>query len=99
MTTKEILSIDLDKLLQKQHDILKENTIKVLKEITKLVEEEKYEEVKDYIIDSPGDSEFGKDNHYIDFGYHIKGDYIFQDIAQICNKLETLKEQIKKNNI
>lgn len=87
MDIREIMEIDIDNLVRKQHEAVKNHVIGILQEIINLVKEEKYEEIQDKLIYSPAGDGYGEDNHYINFSYR-NGE---KDIKEILEELKKLK--------
>jgi hypothetical protein len=91
---KEILSLDIDNLREKQHQALKIHVTDILYEIIELIKTEKYEIIKDYTFYSPAGDDMGCDNTCIDFAWSGNKDDT-DDIGDTISKLISLKS-IKK---
>ena len=88
MEIDEIMEMDVNKLLEMKHEALKEHVLKVLNNVSKLIEEENYHRIF-HVTECAGEFE-GEDRHYIDFGY---SNYT-ADIMQIVSELQQLEERI-----
>lgn len=91
MDIKQLMQIDVDNLIQKQHDGLKEYVVNRMKEITELINLEMYDKVDSKLKNSPAGDSYGLDNNYINFNY----DGIDRDISEVLSELENLKMKIK----
>lgn len=90
MHIKELMEIDVDNVIKKQHETLKNHVIGVLEDIIKLVKEEEYDKIINKIVYSPAGDGYGTNNFYINFSYYEDGE---EDIDEIIDRLKKLKLQ------
>ena len=88
---KEIMNISIDNLAQKQLEFLKEYNINVLKNIISLIEEEKFEEINEFVAYSPS-GDWGDDNYYINFSYDGSSG---KDVMEAFGEMEHIKSKIQ----
>lgn len=77
---------------------LRKESISILKEVSALIEEEKYNQIENYVKYSPSGDGFGCENYYIDFG-SIIGSYDGVDIRELSEWLSSLKTSISKKTL
>ena len=87
------VGVSICEIQRLQYNALKDGAVKILKEITKLIETEKYEIVFQSLSSSPAGDGYGTDNNYIEFG-GITG-VSSLDISDLCASLESLKQAIE----
>lgn len=94
MELDDVLNLDLDNLADMKYKALKKHTIKVLKKITELIENDKLEEAEKMLANSPAGDCMGCDNNYINFEYRIKIPNYDDgmDIGRVLEDLENLKQ-------
>lgn len=88
MNIEEIMRIDVINLKMVQHEALKNHVIEKLKEVEKLVMQERYSELQDILAYSPAGDGYGKDNYFINFGY----DGNEKDLCDVLDILKGLKK-------
>lgn len=91
MDIKELMSIDIDNLIETQHEGLKRYVVNRLKEITELIHLEMYDKVDNKLDYSPSGDGYGCDNNYINFNY----DGCNRDISEVLSELKSLKSRIE----
>lgn len=91
MNIKEIMEIDVKNLKQKQLDALKEHTLEILLNIVKLIKNNEFDEVKNYLEFSPAGDGHGCDNYFINFKYADED----LDLDEILDKMKYLMEYDK----
>lgn len=69
MSVEELMDIDIDNLIEKQHDVLKSHTINILENVIDMIKDERYEELENMLVYSPSGDGYGCDNHFINFSY------------------------------
>ena len=89
---QKIMGLSVQNLAKEQHTALKEHVIDILKAVLKTVQDEKYEDVDNYLAYSGSGDGYGDTNHYIDFSYDPKDTC---DIQQVIKRLRSLKEASK----
>jgi len=74
---------------------VKEGTIAILKKVISLIEQDKYEELRKMLRDSPSGDGYGMDNVYVDFSeldqtsYQSRWDKKVYDIGDVVNILSS----------
>ena len=74
---------------------VKEGTIAILKKVISLIEQDKYEELRKMLRDSPSGDGYGMDNVYVDFSeldqtsYQSRLDKKVYDIGDVVNILSS----------
>lgn len=98
MKAGEILSINVENLAERQHEIVKETVIQKLKSIQEMIELEQYDQIEKQCGYSPAGDGYGENNYYIQFGIENTGrdDLSNMDIVQVCTLLMTLKKAAKR---
>lgn len=91
MDIKEIMEINIDNLIEKQHHSLKQYTIAKLKNIINLIDKEQYDKVDCLLGFSPAGDGYGCNDYYINFNY----DNCNRNISEIISELENLKYKLK----
>lgn len=91
MDIKKIMSVDIDNLIETQHEELKKYTIDRLQTVIELIHLEMYDKVDKYLAHSPAGDGYGCNNDYINFNYDDED----RDIAMIVSELDNLKLRIK----
>lgn len=92
---KEILSISIDNLREKQHEVLREFTIKKLSHVTSLIKGQKYEEAMNHLQISPGSDDMSCENYYISFEGLRSGIEDIHDVQEELIKLRGNKSRRK----
>lgn len=90
MDIKDLMNIDVDNLIEKQLNGLKQYTIERLEKVIELIKEDKYDSVKYMLADSPSGDAYGCDNCYINFAYDNNN----RDINDILDELIMLKYKL-----
>ena len=85
---REIMNIDVDSLIEKQHLTLKSYVINVLENVIEMVKDEKYEELNNMLCNSPSGDSKGEDNKFINFSYR---DNCEEDLSEILYELIEFK--------
>jgi hypothetical protein len=85
---QKIMGLSVQNLAKEQHTALKGHVVKVIKSVLKIIEDEKYEEVGNFLADSPSGDGYGCDNSYVDFSYEKN---TCLDIEEVVAKLISLK--------
>lgn len=95
LSLNKLMEIDVETLKQAQHDALKGFVLSKLDEVKRLIEEERYEDVKLLTYNSPAGDGYGTDKDFIDFSYDedIKNRNYGTDILEITEKLKGLKTE------
>lgn len=93
MDLKELLSTTPEDLAKLQHKELKKIVLNKLKEISKLIENEKYDKIEEYTVFSPAGDGMGTDSYHINFGY---AESMKEDIIDVIDRLKELKDMIKE---
>lgn len=93
MNLKEIMQTNPKTLAELQHRELKKHTLQILSIITDLIESENYNEIENYLFESPAGDGYGMDSSCIDFNYGVND--IGMDIEEIVGRLQVLKKQVK----
>lgn len=87
LSLEELLKMRPEQLASVQHTELKNDTIRILKEIIALLQEESYSKIKAYTEFSPAGDCMGCDNHFIKFANG--------DIMEVVERLICLKEMME----
>lgn len=74
---------------------LRKESLRILKEVYSLIEEERYNQIENYVKYSPSGDGYGCENDYIDFG-SIAGINKGVDISELSEWLSSLKTSISK---
>lgn len=69
MDIKEIMSIDVNNLKQKQFEIMKKHVLQKIKHVEDLIKANKFEELQNELVFSPSGDGYGTDSHHVDFAY------------------------------
>lgn len=85
----DIMSINVDNLKQKQLAALKAHVLAKLSQIHILIGQNKFNEVKEYLIHSPAGDGYGDDNYYINFGWELNSNL---DLCEVLEKMEGLSK-------
>ena len=79
-----------------KYNKLKKRVIERLKTITEMIENEEYDDVKNYLTVSPAGDGMGCENSYIDFSdIVILDEYDGTDLGNIISELIKLKTNVK----
>ena len=70
---------------------LKEFSVKRLKMVVNLIEQDKFDEIKPFTQSSPSGDGYGCDNDFIDFSEVCGHNSL--DIIELCSELKILKSQ------
>lgn len=82
-----IMDVDVNNLKQKQYEFLKNNTIRKLNEIIRLLQNGNLQAVMYSLKFSGAGDGYGQDNYYIDFSYDKQP----RDLQEIIEKMAELK--------
>lgn len=86
---KTLMEVSIQDLAKKKHDAFKAHVLSILSEVTKLVQECKYDEVKNYLGESPAGDDHGCDNSFINFHWD---EQLIMDIADAVELLSNLRK-------
>lgn len=95
---QELMGTSPEKLAQLQHDKLQKHVLDIIDSVRDRVAKGDYSELtgtSNILEYSPSGDAYGKDNHFVDFGYVDGYDL---DIAEVCEKLEALQTIAKGEN-
>jgi len=90
---KDLMSVNIDNLREKQHEALETHTLAILKQVHGLLKAGKYDEVMKMTEESPAGDGYGQDNTFINFTYDHEAQGAM-DIGEIVARLRALE----KNN-
>lgn len=90
---QKIMGLSVQNLAKEQHTALKEHVIDTLKAVLKTIQDEKYEDIDNYLGYSGSGDDHGQENHYIDFSYDPEESW---DISQVVYELTKLKQAFSK---
>lgn len=97
MNLKELMSTTPESLAKLQIKELKDFTIKKLRNIATLIQDGKFDEVKDYLKFSPDGDGYGTDKYFINFDYDNSNAGEGTDLSEIIDRLKNLDKIISKN--
>lgn len=91
---REIMSINVDNLREKQYQAFKAHVVGVLNKITRLIQNDDFNAVMEMTRHSAAGDGYGAENDYINFGFDSDRESMRKlDIAEACNILRTLKTE------
>ena len=89
---QDILNINVDTLKATQYKAIKDHALKVLRDVTKALNEDKLDVCKEHLESSPSGDGYGCDNQFIDFSWKGCPDSCDgYDLGSILEMLEELK--------
>lgn len=96
MSIEKIMSINVNTLSEMQFRELKQFTTDRLNKITRLIAQEQFDEVYEFLAGSPAGDGYGAENTYIDFGIPKTN---MEDIGDVIDKLKELKHKIGQETL
>jgi len=89
---QDIMELDVHNLAHRQYAALKNHATTLLGLVTKLIREDDYDTLLEYISFSPAGDDMGTEHHFIDFEINSKEE---TDIGDVIEKLKRLKTAMK----
>ena len=90
MDIKEIMSIDVNNLKQKQFETMKKHILLKIKQVEDLIKANKFEELQTELVFSPSGDAHGTDSHHVNFAYDDNSDETL-DLDDVLEILISLK--------